>query len=80
MPIRPQPTTYHCPACGWSKTTAPRRDVLMPGDMPETCPACQHTPPRPPARQCPAGNAGRPGAAAAALGPLMAWQGNVHRY
>ena len=37
-------------------------------------------PPRPPARQHRTGNAGRPGAAAATLGPLMAWQGNVHRY
>ena len=44
MPIRPHPTTYHCPACGWSKTTAPRSDVLMPGDMPTACPQCQHTP------------------------------------
>ena len=36
--------TYRCAACDWRKTTAPRSDVLMPGDMPETCPACQHTP------------------------------------
>ncbi len=45
MPIPPSPHTYHCPACGWSKTVAPRSDVLMPGiDHFNACPACGHSP------------------------------------
>lgn len=40
MPIRPLPTTYFCPACGWSKTVSPRSDALMPGDIYDACPAC----------------------------------------
>lgn len=45
MPIAPRPHTYRCPACGWSKTIAPRSDVLMPGiDHVRACPACGHQP------------------------------------
>lgn len=45
MPIQPRPTTYSCPACHWSKTVAPRSDVLMPGiDHFDACPACGHRP------------------------------------
>lgn len=43
MPIRPKPTTYVCPACGWSKTVAPLSDALMPGEYFHNCPACGHT-------------------------------------
>jgi len=42
MSIRPLPTLYTCPACGWSKTITPRSDALMPGDLPRVCPACGH--------------------------------------
>lgn len=42
MPVRPVPTTYRCPACHWSKTTAPRSDVLLPGDYFSACPVCGH--------------------------------------
>ena len=42
MPIRPTPIHYACPACGWSKTVAPRSDALMPGDYFSACPDCGH--------------------------------------
>lgn len=41
MPIRPAPMTLHCSKCRWSKTVAPRSDVLMPGEWLEVCPSCQ---------------------------------------
>jgi len=44
MPIHPSPTTYTCPACGWSKTVTPQSDALMPGDVFEICPKCGHAP------------------------------------
>lgn len=45
MPIPPRPHTYRCPACHWSKTVAPRSDVLMPGiDHFDACPVCRHRP------------------------------------
>ena len=44
MPIRPQPTTYSCPACHWSKTVTPRSDTLMPGEFFSVCPRCRHAP------------------------------------
>lgn len=44
MPIHPTPTTYTCPACGWSKTLAPQSDALMPGDVFGVCPKCGHEP------------------------------------
>ena len=44
MPIRPQPTTYSCPAWHWSKTVAPRSDALMPGEFFSACPSCGHAP------------------------------------
>ena len=45
MPIPPRPYTYRCPACYWSKTVAPRSDVLMRGiDHFDACPACGHKP------------------------------------
>lgn len=40
MPIQPRPCTYHCPSCGWSKTTAPLSDALMPGEYFDRCPKC----------------------------------------
>lgn len=44
MPVRPSPHYYHCPACHWSKTVAPRSDALGPGDFYSACPVCQHSP------------------------------------
>ena len=44
MPIRPQPVTYTCPACHWSKTVAPRSDALMPSEFFSACPSCRHAP------------------------------------
>ena len=44
MPIHPTPMHYRCPACGWSKTVAPRSDALGPGDFYSDCPQCQHSP------------------------------------
>ena len=43
MPIRPQPITYTCRSCRWSKTVAPRSDALMPSEFFSACPVCQHT-------------------------------------
>ena len=40
MPVRPAPTTYSCPVCGWSKTVSPRSDALEPGDYYDQCPDC----------------------------------------
>lgn len=40
MPMRPQLTTYTCPACRWSRTVAPRSDALLPGEYFAHCPAC----------------------------------------
>ena len=40
MPVRPQPMTYKCPNCGWKATTAPKSDVLEPGDYYSECPRC----------------------------------------
>jgi peptide subunit release factor 1 (eRF1) len=41
MPVKPQPSTYECPACGWSKTVAPKSDCLAEGyDYFTTCPKC----------------------------------------
>lgn len=45
MPIEPRPRTYSCPICHWSKTVAPRSDVLTPGiDHFDACPTCGHRP------------------------------------
>lgn len=44
MPVQPAPLTYRCPACGWSRTVAPRSDVLSSGDYFQACPACAHEP------------------------------------
>ncbi|PKN49387.1 MAG: hypothetical protein CVU58_03885 [Deltaproteobacteria bacterium HGW-Deltaproteobacteria-16] len=44
MPIRPMPVTYRCPSCGWSKTTAPKSDALLPGDFFTKCQRCGHSP------------------------------------
>jgi transcription elongation factor Elf1 len=38
--VKPFPRTYHCPACGWSKKTAPKSDALEPGDYFRSCPKC----------------------------------------
>jgi predicted RNA-binding Zn-ribbon protein involved in translation (DUF1610 family) len=43
MPVRPQPRTYRCTTCGWSKTVAPRSDALMPGEHFSECPRCANT-------------------------------------
>lgn len=41
MPLRPKPSTFTCPACGWRKTTAPRSDAVLPGlDWFVSCPKC----------------------------------------
>lgn len=40
MSVRPQARTYSCPACGWSKTVAPRSDAFTPGDIYQSCPIC----------------------------------------
>jgi peptide subunit release factor 1 (eRF1) len=40
MAFKPQPTTYNCPKCGWSKTVSPKSDALMPGDIIQECPKC----------------------------------------
>lgn len=42
MPIRPEPIAFSCPACGWSKTVAPRSDALKPGEYFDKCPVCGH--------------------------------------
>ena len=45
MPIRPPPRLFRCPACGWSKTVAPRSDALGPDhDILHSCPKCGHVP------------------------------------
>ena len=44
MAIRPPPRHYSCPACGWSKTVAPRSDALGPWDFYKICPKCSHHP------------------------------------
>ena len=42
MPIPVAPITFHCPHCGWSKTTAPRSDVMLRGHTWfDSCPLCQ---------------------------------------
>lgn len=38
--IKPNPITYTCPACNWSKTIAPQSDALMPNDDITQCPKC----------------------------------------
>lgn len=43
MPVKPQAFTCHCPACGWTKTVAPKSDVLMPGEVFDACPKCGNT-------------------------------------
>ena len=40
MPIAPSPMTYRCQKCGWSQTTTPKSDALMPGDYYDACPQC----------------------------------------
>lgn len=44
MAIRPPLYQYHCSACGWSKTVAPRSDALGPCDFYSACPQCHHGP------------------------------------
>lgn len=42
MPFPAPATTFHCPQCGWQKTTIPRSDVLLRGhDWFDCCPKCQ---------------------------------------
>lgn len=31
MPIKPPPTTWHCPKCQWRKTVNPKSDALQAG-------------------------------------------------
>lgn len=42
MPVPAPAQTFRCTQCGWSKTTAPRSDVLMLDmDWYQRCPKCQ---------------------------------------
>jgi len=41
MPIKPRPFTVECEGCGWTKTVAPRSDVLAPGEWVDHCPKCR---------------------------------------
>jgi Zn finger protein HypA/HybF involved in hydrogenase expression len=38
--IKPQPKTYKCTSCGWSKTVASQGDALSLLDYFEECPKC----------------------------------------
>lgn len=38
--IKPQPKTYKCISCNWSKIVSPQRDALTPLDYFEECPKC----------------------------------------
>jgi Zn finger protein HypA/HybF involved in hydrogenase expression len=38
--IAPKPFKFICPKCGYSKTVAPKSDVLNPADFIDTCPKC----------------------------------------
>lgn len=41
MVMKPTPTTYSCPACGWKKTVAPTSDVRLRNvDSFDRCPKC----------------------------------------
>ncbi|HID46966.1 MAG TPA: hypothetical protein EYP34_14600 [Chromatiaceae bacterium] len=41
MPIKPSPTHYSCPRCGWEKTVAPESDDRTIGiDCFIECPEC----------------------------------------
>lgn len=41
MPVRPQPMTYTCLDCGWSKYVWPQSDCLLEGyDSFRVCPKC----------------------------------------
>lgn len=41
MVMKPPPTTYSCPACGWKKTVVPISDVRLRGvDSFGRCPKC----------------------------------------
>ncbi len=45
MPIRPEPRTYRCPKCSWTKTVAPLSDALLEGkDVFRKCPKCGQAP------------------------------------
>jgi len=38
--IKPQPKTYQCLSCNWSKTVSPQSDVISPLDYFDKCPEC----------------------------------------
>jgi transcription elongation factor Elf1 len=38
--IKPQPKTYKCLSCNWSKTVSPQSDALSPLDYFDECPKC----------------------------------------
>lgn len=40
MPIAPQPHTFACPECGWTKIVRAKSDALLPGDHFHSCPEC----------------------------------------
>jgi len=41
MPIKPPPTTWHCPKCQWRKTVSPKSDALQAGvEWFDHCPQC----------------------------------------
>ena len=41
MPIKPQPTTWHCPKCQWHNTVSPKSEALQAGgELFDHCPQC----------------------------------------
>lgn len=69
MPVLPRSTVYVCPACGWSAVVRPHSDALMPGEMFERCPRCDHAPLQ----------QRDPGALAQGLARMLRWAGRGRR-
>lgn len=43
MAFRPNPQTYRCPKCSWTKTVWPKSDVVTPQyDFYDFCPKCRN--------------------------------------
>jgi hypothetical protein len=52
MTIKPKPSIYLCPSCGWRTLVSPKSDVIRAGEHPKACPVCAcltllHREPRP---------------------------------